>query len=177
MTTNFKSNQGFSLIELLVVVALIGVLSGIGLIAYNLYITASQKKITETNHTNLTKRVMTSMMVCDAGMELILNDENGKTKDQCDKMNEENLANFRTALVKHFQNGERWCSPYGQYQGGICVAAVIEGEDYEDFNNPSMPGVSKLIYGTNIAGKICQSIFIRTEILPSEYKESTICKP
>ena len=44
MTTNFKSNQGFSLIELLVVVALIGVLSGIGLIAYNLYITSSQKK-------------------------------------------------------------------------------------------------------------------------------------
>ena len=175
MTSYSKSNKGFSLIDLLVVVAISGTRSGIGFIAYNLYITASQKKITETNHTNLTKRVMTSMMVCDAGMELIL--KNGKTKDQCDKMNEENLANFRTALVKHFQNGERWCSPYGQYQGGICVAAVIEGEDYEDFNNPSMPGVSKLIYGTNIAGEICQSIFIRTEILRSEYKESTVCKP
>ena len=43
MTYDLKSNKGFSLIELLVVVALIGVLSGIGLIAYNLYITASQK--------------------------------------------------------------------------------------------------------------------------------------
>ena len=40
-----KSIKGFSLIELLVVVSLIGVLSAVGFVAYRGYITASYAKV------------------------------------------------------------------------------------------------------------------------------------
>ena len=100
---NKFGERGFSLIELLIVVTIISVLSGIGFLGYNSYINSSKEKITETNHARLTSFIQQSMMQCEAKMELILNEENGKTDDQCNKYNEETLGNLKLAFVKHFQ--------------------------------------------------------------------------
>ena len=63
--------RGFSLIELLIVVAIISVLSGTGYLGYNSYINSSKEKITETNHAILTNFVQQSMMKCEASHFII----------------------------------------------------------------------------------------------------------
>jgi prepilin-type N-terminal cleavage/methylation domain-containing protein len=49
------TKKGFSLVELLVVVAIIGVLAGVGIVAYNNYIDDADEKVIQANATLLAK--------------------------------------------------------------------------------------------------------------------------
>jgi len=51
------TKKGFSLVELLVVVAIIGVLAGVGIVAYNNYIDDADKKVVKANATLLAKKI------------------------------------------------------------------------------------------------------------------------
>jgi prepilin-type N-terminal cleavage/methylation domain-containing protein len=51
------TKKGFSLVELLVVVAIIGVLAGVGIVAYNNYIDDADKKVAKANATLLAKKI------------------------------------------------------------------------------------------------------------------------
>jgi prepilin-type N-terminal cleavage/methylation domain-containing protein len=51
------TKKGFSLVELLVVVAIIGVLAGVGIVAYNNYIDDADKKVSKANATLLAKKI------------------------------------------------------------------------------------------------------------------------
>ena len=51
------TKKGFSLVELLVVVAIIGVLAGVGIVAYNNYIDDADTKVIEANAKLLAKKL------------------------------------------------------------------------------------------------------------------------
>lgn len=51
------TKKGFSLVELLVVVAIIGVLAGVGIVAYNNYIDDAETKVIEANAKILAKKL------------------------------------------------------------------------------------------------------------------------
>ena len=51
------TKKGFSLVELLVVVAIIGVLAGVGIVAYNNYIDDAETKVVEANAKLLAKKL------------------------------------------------------------------------------------------------------------------------
>ena len=57
--------NGFTLIELLVVVSIIGILSSVGVVAYNGYTKNAKAKTSELNYTNINKALMLEFMKCE----------------------------------------------------------------------------------------------------------------
>ena len=175
-------HKAFTLIELLVVVAIIGILAAVGVVAYNGYTKSAKINATKANHETIVKFISSSMMLCETGAELILNSPSGKTSNQCSKLYQGNLINYRAAMVTHFQyDGSTWCSPYGQKRGKFCEPAILDGGQYSDSGSkPTMTGTTKIsykVYDYHNPGSSCWSLVVISEVADKEYLETVICKP
>ena len=60
-----NKQKAFTLIEILVVVAIIGTLSAVGVVAYNGYTKSAKAKTAELNYTNINKALMFEFMKCE----------------------------------------------------------------------------------------------------------------
>ena len=52
-----NKNNGFSLVELLVVVAIISVLAGVGIVGYQTYVESSKRKVFDQNVSTVTRAI------------------------------------------------------------------------------------------------------------------------
>ena len=68
MNIRAKSEKGFSLIELLVVVAIIGVLAAVGVVGYQGYIDSTKKSVTESNAKAVHQWILNTKTVRAAGI-------------------------------------------------------------------------------------------------------------
>ena len=59
--------KSFTLIELLIVVAIIGILAGVGIPMYNWYMAKARIESTKTNHSNIKSFIAASFTKCSAG--------------------------------------------------------------------------------------------------------------
>ena len=75
-----KMNQkGFSLVELLVVVAIIGVLAGVGTVGYDRYVENTKRKVLEQNYEKIVRFMETEFT--------IVADNLGSAVDEYDRTN------------------------------------------------------------------------------------------
>ena len=61
--------KGFSLVELLVVVAIIGVLAGVGIVGYQSYTESAKIKVAEANYNSITRFIETELTLLNNGVQ------------------------------------------------------------------------------------------------------------
>ena len=64
-------NKAFTLIELLVVVAIIGILSSIGIVTFNGFIQSAEVSRIKTNYNQVVKLIRTELLKCETGSSKI----------------------------------------------------------------------------------------------------------
>ena len=63
--------KAFTLIELLIVVAIIGILAGVGVPMYNGYMASAKVKSAETNHSNVKSYIAATLTKCSTGVSTV----------------------------------------------------------------------------------------------------------
>ena len=119
-------SKAFTLIELLVAIAIIGILSSVGVVAYNGYTKSTKAKTSELNYTNINKALMFEFMKCELDSSTTVFNNH-----KCGNLNSpsiDTISGFVTSNLK-------MSNPYGSTlinkspcsQGSITISSPSKG--------------------------------------------------
>jgi len=165
-----EMKKGFTLVELLVVVAILGILAAVGIVSFGGFLGSAKENASRANHKQVVQFIQASIMKCDMGGELILkHNPEIDTSDLCPTLRGEVFrSDYRSStedmvarFVYHFSLSLKWCNAYGKMHtnGKTCEEGVEGGGIPGESGNL---GVVKLIRdGTKI--------IIDTRVLENEW--------
>jgi len=96
--------KAFTLIELLIVVAIIGILAGVGVPMYNGYMATAKVQSSATNHANVKSFVSATLTKCSAGSQYVML---GSSNRQCSQ----NAGTWASYFRTYFNTINK--NPYG----------------------------------------------------------------
>ncbi len=123
--------KGFSLIELLVVVAIIGILAAVGVVAYNGYTNAAKRAVTIANFHEIQDLMKTEFIrLCISnGEPLELKYPDGSWKEWSCSRIKGDMGGFTSALQSHLDYTD-WKNPYdGKTISSTDVGGINMNED------------------------------------------------
>ncbi len=135
------NKKGFTLVELLVVVAILGVLAAVGIVSFGGYLGKSKENVVRANHKQIINYMQAQIIKCSSGVDIVVTNPGGGQNDiGCDETKSVNY--YMDIFSKHFR--EIFENPFHPNANPATGQAWTSDDDWVSINsNCADSGVQK----------------------------------
>ena len=152
--------KGFSLVELLVVVAIIGVLAGVGIVGYQSYTDSAKSRVALANFNSVKRFVDTELTLLNNNIQTV----SGALSEgaDCDNLTKytihsAGLSDFLTGLACYFDTGgygNAFKNPYDAAGGNQIYFDAEDSEKTKGAINFELPTSDQVVGGTTATANV-----------------------